>query len=74
MEQMSKDWIGPGEAEQKINLSIMLNFLARKYKDDRNTLIHGNFEALNHEWKNYINYAALLEVTKVYREYLALYP
>lgn len=74
MEKLSNDWIGPDNVDIKINLSTMLNFLARKYKDDRNTLIHGNFEALNHEWKNYINYAALLEVTKVYQDYLQLYP
>lgn len=74
MEKFSKDWIGPDNVDIKINLSTMLNFLARKYKDDRNTLIHGRFETLNHEWKNYINYAALLEVTKVYKDYLQIYP
>ena len=51
----------------------MLNFLIRKYKDDRNLIIHGNFEAFNHKWKNYINYAALLKVFNAFKNYQALY-
>lgn len=73
-EEIQKAWIGPGEDTVCINLSTMLNFLARKYKDDRNALIHGDFGKLNQKWVNYINFAALTEVSEVYIKYLKVYP
>jgi hypothetical protein len=67
------DVLSAEDFEIKINLSTMLNFLIRKYKDDRNLLIHGNFQALNRKWKNYINYSALLKVYEVAAKYEKLY-
>lgn len=57
----------------KVNLSIMLDFLVRKYKDDRNSIIHGDFECFDLKWKNYINYAALMKISEVFKEYQELY-
>ncbi|PWN58416.1 hypothetical protein [Chryseobacterium viscerum] len=61
------------DKEIKINLSVMLNFLVRKYKDDRNQIIHGNFKDYNLKWKNYINVAAIVKIFDVFTEYEKFY-
>ncbi|MGI9580145.1 hypothetical protein ACR1PO_02925 [Chryseobacterium sp. RRHN12] len=61
------------DKEIKINLSVMLNFLVRKYKDDRNQIIHGNFKEYNLKWKNYINLAAIVKIFDVFTEYEKFY-
>ena len=73
LENALPDLLSEDEHQIKINLSIMLHFLIRKYKDDRNLIIHGNFESFNHKWKNYINYSALLKVFDTYNKYTEYY-
>lgn len=73
LEDLMPDLLSDDEKEIKINLATMLNFLIRKYKDDRNLIIHGNFETFNHKWKNYISYAAILKVFDTYKNYHDLY-
>lgn len=71
---LRSDLITDEKGEANINLCTLLNFLIRKYKDDRNSIVHGDFDVLNHKWKNYISFTALNEVTKVCQNYLKIYP
>lgn len=35
-----------------VSVKVVLGFLNRKYKDDRNQIIHGNYFSFNHSWEN----------------------
>ena len=59
--------------EVKINIKVVLNFIIRKYKDDRNSLLHGYFDRLDHRWKNYVNYCALINIYIAYKKYISIY-
>jgi hypothetical protein len=56
-----------------INLRIRLHFLIRRYKEDRNDLIHGNIEPMNHQWKNYITLCVIAKIWDVRNEYCSIY-
>lgn len=44
-----------------VSLKVKFQFLIRKFKDDRNHVIHGQFADLNKKWKCYINFSALIK-------------
>ncbi|WP_131450855.1 hypothetical protein [Chryseobacterium sp. FH1] len=69
----TNDLMKDDDTEIKINLPVMLNFLVRKYKDDRNQIIHGNFKDFNLKWKNYVNFAAIVKIIDVFEEYEKFY-
>lgn len=56
-----------------ISLRVMLHFLIRKYKDDRNLIVHGDFDNLNHKWKNFVSFSALVRVYEVDMAYRKFY-
>lgn len=56
-----------------LSIKIILHFLIRKYKDDRNFILHGKFDTFNHKWKNYVNFAALVRVYETHRMYEEFY-
>jgi hypothetical protein len=57
----------------KINLRIKLHFLIRRYKNDRNQIVHGNFEDFNQKWKNFMYLSAIEEIVNCIQEYDVLY-
>ncbi|MDR6487209.1 hypothetical protein J2799_001694 [Chryseobacterium vietnamense] len=73
LKTLSGNLMTENDKEIKINLAVMLDFLVRKYKDDRNQIIHGNFKNYNLKWKNYINFAAVVKIFDVFTEYNKFY-
>lgn len=61
----------PDIQNEEINISLRtkLLFLTRRFKEDRNALIHGNFESFNVGWKTYLYLLAIIKVFEVYEEY-----
>ena len=70
---MQNDFIDGKSHTTKINLRIRLHFLIRRYKEDRNNMIHGKFEGFNHKWKNYIYLSAIEQIYDVIKEYENMY-
>lgn len=58
----------------KINLRILLHFLIRRFKEDRNTIIHGKFEGFNQKWKNYIYLSVIEQIFEAIKTYQKIYP
>lgn len=71
--KMQNDFIDGKSHTTKINLRIRLHFLIRRYKEDRNNMIHGKFEGFNHKWKNYIYLSAIEQIYDVIKEYGKIY-
>lgn len=61
------------EKNHKIDFSILFNFLARRYKEDRNKIIHGKYSEYNSKYKNTIYLYALQEVERIFLKYHILY-
>lgn len=47
---------------KEIDLKTRLQFLKRKYKEDRNSILHGDNIAFGEVWDLYVNFSALNEV------------
>ncbi len=58
----------------RVSLNVELQFLLRRYKEDRNNIIHGDIDAFNHEWKFYSNLSAIYGIYKVVSNYFNIYP
>lgn len=56
-----------------VTLKVKLQFLIRRFKEDRNAIIHGHFQELNKKWKCYVNFSALFNIYKLILELEALY-
>jgi hypothetical protein len=56
----------------KISLKTRLNFLRRRFKESRNSILHGD-AVFGETWDLYVNFSALLEVHSVIRYYENLY-
>lgn len=56
-----------------INVRIKLHFLIRRFKEDRNAMIHGAMEGFNHKWKNVVYMAALEKILDTLGEYKKIY-
>lgn len=57
-----------------VSLSVELQFLLRRYKENRNSVIHGNFEEFDAKWNCYVNLSAVRMLHKVIRKYEMIYP
>lgn len=68
-----KNIINTDEENIGVSFKTNLQFLLRGYKEDRNQLIHGNFEKFNKGWKNYIYFSALKKVFLLLKKYNAKY-
>lgn len=55
----------------KVNISLRvdLQFLVRRYKENRNSMVHGNFENFNYKWYCYVNLSSIKKLFKVIMEY-----
>ena len=47
-----------------ISLSVYLDFLVRKFKDDRNSIIHGRYSQFNAKWTSLVYLTALETLVK----------
>lgn len=56
-----------------VTLKVKLQFLVRRFKEDRNAIIHGHFYELNKKWKCYVNFSALFNIYQLILELEALY-
>ncbi len=72
MKELSKSIINK---EEFINVSIRyrLQFLLRRYKEDRNSIIHGNYFEFDKGWKCYIYLSAITKTYEVIKEYDEIY-
>lgn len=61
--------------EQKILVTIRsrLQFLLRRYKEDRNSIIHGNYFDFDKGWKSYIYLSAITKVFEIIKDYDRIY-
>jgi len=59
--------------DMHISLPIKLQFLLRRYKEDRNSIIHGNYYEFNKGWKSYIYLSAIYKVFDLIEYYEKLY-
>ncbi len=56
-----------------ISIGVRLHILQRIYNKDRNQIIHGYYEGLNHSWKNYIYLSILQDICIVGSKYEDIY-
>ncbi|RCH56872.1 hypothetical protein DJ568_03180 [Mucilaginibacter hurinus] len=64
---------GLDKAPVMVSLKVKLQFLIRRFKDDRNSLLHGHFADLDKKWKCYVNFSALTSIYKLIIELESLY-
>ncbi len=57
-----------------INLKIQLHFLVRRFKEDRNAIVHGNYKGMNSKWKSYIYLSAIEKIYETIGIYQKIYP
>ena len=64
------------DSDKRIGISIKteLQFLIRRFKEDRNDLMHGQFEGFNEKWKNYIYLSAIDKINDIIMGYAKIYP
>ena len=72
VEELSKDLLN---FEDTINISLRakLQFLLRRYKEDRNSIIHGNYHQFDKGWKCFIYLSAVIKVFDLIKEYDKIY-
>lgn len=56
-----------------INYYTRLHFLKRRFKENRDFIVHGMEVEYDKDWQSYVNLSALFEVLKTMREYKKLY-
>jgi len=61
------------EKTKLIDLKTRLNFLKRQYKENRNSILHGDDISFGEIWDLYVNFAALEEVFATINYYDKLY-
>lgn len=59
--------------EMLITLKERLDFLRRRFKENRDLILHGSEKDYNTDWNLFINLSALKEVCEVVQEYRKLY-
>ena len=62
-----------GKDKIKVNLKTRLDFLRRRFKEDRDMILHGQMSDYSSNWHLFINFSALLEVFRVIQHYDKLY-
>ncbi|WP_343614109.1 hypothetical protein [Flavobacterium sp.] len=60
------------ERTTKISLKTRLNFLRRRFKENRNSILHGD-AVFGETWDLYVNFSAMLEVYSTIKYYENLY-
>lgn len=55
------------------SIKVKLQFLVRRFKEDRNSIIHGNYNDFDKGWKCYIYLAAIIKVWLIIKQYDGVY-
>jgi hypothetical protein len=58
---------------KKLNYKMRLDFLRRRFKENRDIIVHGQETEYDKDWQSYINLSALYEVLKTMKEYKDIY-
>lgn len=61
------------DSKIKTSIKVKLQFLVRRFKEDRNSIIHGNYTDFDKGWKCYIYLAAIKKIWEVIKLYDKLY-
>ncbi len=62
-----------GEPKIKINLKTRLDFLRRRFKEDRDMILHGQYSEYGSNWHLYVNFSCLQQVMRTLKDYDKLY-
>lgn len=73
MQDLYNGLVNIQDVKKKINLRIKLHFLIRRFKEDRNAIVHGNFKGFDKRWKNYVYLSAVEKILDSIEEYDNLY-
>jgi len=57
-----------------VTIRARLQFLLRRYKEDRNAIIHGNYAEFDKGWKTYVYLSAITKIFDLIKEYDLVYP
>lgn len=72
IKELSKSIISKEEVTN-VSIRYRLQFLLRRYKEDRNSIIHGNYFEFDKGWKCYIYLSAITKTFDVIKEYDVIY-
>lgn len=62
------------DAKIEVTIRARLQFLLRRYKEDRNSIIHGNYADFDKGWKTYVYLSAITKIFELIKEYDEIYP
>ena len=68
-----KEFKGIGNHKIKINLKTRLDFLRRRFKDDRDLIFHGQKSEYGTNWYLFVNFSSLSQVFETLKYYDLLY-
>ncbi|WP_222537020.1 hypothetical protein [Pedobacter polysacchareus] len=68
-----KSWISCDREKVYVSIKVELQFLVRRFKDDRNEMIHGRFDSYNKKWKSNIYLSAVIALYKLMIRLDAIY-
>lgn len=72
MKDLSQNLLN-SDSKIKTSIKVKLQFLVRRFKEDRNSIIHGNYTDFDKGWKCYIYLAAIKKIWEVIELYDELY-
>lgn len=73
IEELSKDIINKENDTILVTIRFKLCFLVRRYKEDRNLIIHGNYFEFDKGWKSYIYLSAITRIFETMKDYDKIY-
>jgi len=66
-------WIDFEKQSVYVSIKVELQFLVRRFKDDRNEMIHGGFASYNKKWKSNIYLSAVIALYKLMKKLDQIY-
>lgn len=73
IKSISERMINRKDYKINISLKVDLQFLVRRYKENRNSIVHGHFANFNKKWYCYINLSAVKKIYDLIETYQNLY-
>jgi hypothetical protein len=62
---ISQENPNPFKTKVLVSLKVELQFLIRRFKDDRNDMVHGKYEEYNKKWKSNIYLSAIISLYRL---------
>ncbi|WP_344851255.1 hypothetical protein [Pedobacter jeongneungensis] len=66
-------WVGFEKQPVYVSIKVELQFLVRRFKDDRNEMIHGGYESYNKKWKSNSYLAAVIATCNLMKKLDRIY-